>query len=316
MSKLVIIDNDCGIDDAWALNFLLNLDDTIKILAITCVDGNTGVDNVIKNNLYFLKTAERAEIPVYRGAASHLLPGNDHSVAPTHTYFHGKNGFGDVSLPDLPDISQEKEENAVAILNELTSKHKGEISIICCGPLTNIALALRTYPHFKENVKDLYIMGGNYTGMGNITMTAEFNFYWDPEAAFIVLSELENKIVLLPWETCLSVKVPFKWREELGNKGGKLMSLLNIIEGPIVARTSNLGYKHWISADQLLAAIFINKDLIKQSKHIHATVELMGLLTRGQVVIDHLNSHKPNIQLITEVDTDLYKDMLLRLKQF
>lgn len=48
-----------------------------------------------------------------------------------------------------------------------------------------------------------------FLGKGNITMTAEFNFYWDPEAAFIVLSELENKIVLLPWETCLSVNVPF-----------------------------------------------------------------------------------------------------------
>lgn len=62
MSKFVIIDNDCGIDDAWALNFLLNLDTNIKVLAITCVDGNTSVDNVIKNNLYFLKTAGRCEV--------------------------------------------------------------------------------------------------------------------------------------------------------------------------------------------------------------------------------------------------------------
>ena len=156
MSNLIIIDNDCGIDDAWALNFLLNLDKNIKILAITCVKGNTTVDNVYKNNIYFLNTAGRSEvkfcinflslklftlcyifplfssnfvldfqIPVYRGAESQLLPEDEFRVIPSHDYFHGKNGFGDVSLPSLTDMPLEKDENAVVILNEITSQYKG-----------------------------------------------------------------------------------------------------------------------------------------------------------------------------------------------
>lgn len=43
-------------------------------------------------------------------------------------------------------------------------------------------------------------MGGNSRGVGNITATAEFNFYCDPEAASICLRELECPVTLAPWE--------------------------------------------------------------------------------------------------------------------
>lgn len=62
MKKLVIVDNDCGIDDAWALNFLMNCGNGVEILAITCVNGNSDVDNVCRNNLYFLSVAGKSGV--------------------------------------------------------------------------------------------------------------------------------------------------------------------------------------------------------------------------------------------------------------
>lgn len=40
----------------------------------------------------------------------------------------------------------------------------GQVTLVCIGPLTNIALAIRTFRDFEKYVKGLYIMGGNYTG--------------------------------------------------------------------------------------------------------------------------------------------------------
>lgn len=64
-------------------------------------------------------------------------------------------------------------------------EHKGALRLIGIGPLTNIALALKLEPALPELVHSLTIMGGAETG-GNVTPTAEFNFFCDPEAAHLV----------------------------------------------------------------------------------------------------------------------------------
>ena len=50
-------------------------------------------------------------------------------------------------------------------------------------------------------------------GKGNIALSAEFNFNFDPEAAYIVLKDLKSPIRILPWETCLTDGIP--WVREL-----------------------------------------------------------------------------------------------------
>ena len=44
-------------------------------------------------------------------------------------------------------------------------------------------------------------------GEGNVTPSGEFNFYSDPEAAKIVLTELGCSITLICWELCLKNKI-------------------------------------------------------------------------------------------------------------
>lgn len=63
-------------------------------------------------------------------------------------------------------------------------------------------MAVKLYPEIKEKVEHVYLMGGNYKGKGNISSCAEFNFYADPEAAHVVLSNF-SKITVVPWESCL-----------------------------------------------------------------------------------------------------------------
>lgn len=98
-------------------------------------------------------------------------------------YFHGKDGFGDleyekdgvtVSNTNKKSCSQnavkcgtKNKENAVFMLNKIVDDNAGQISLICLGPLTNIALAIKINSNFTENVKDIHIMGGNYKGISS-----------------------------------------------------------------------------------------------------------------------------------------------------
>lgn len=72
--KKIIIDCDAGIDDAQAIILALSLD--VDVIAITCVAGNIGVDQVAKNVLKTLEVCGRTDIPVYKGADRGLLGRN------------------------------------------------------------------------------------------------------------------------------------------------------------------------------------------------------------------------------------------------
>jgi inosine-uridine nucleoside N-ribohydrolase len=145
--------------------------------------------------------------------------------------------------------------------------------------------------------------------MGNITSCAEFNFYTDPEAAHIVLTSACCPIYLLPWETCLRIDISLAWRfNVLGAIQNSQMNLLNTVEKKVWAKSR---FTSWIPCDAILAATLLRPDIVMKSQKCHATVELRGIHTRGQVVIDHLKLKDPNVHLVEEVDTSVLKKMLL-----
>jgi pyrimidine-specific ribonucleoside hydrolase len=126
----------------------------------------------------------RGDVQVAKGLANPLV--RDPVRA---TSFHGKDGLGDSNLP-LPRIHPADKNALDTISNELASSKHRELSIICTGPLTNIAALLTSFPDAAKMIQELVIMGGAYGvteyGVGNATPVAEFNIYVDPEAAKIV----------------------------------------------------------------------------------------------------------------------------------
>lgn len=61
MSKKLLVDVDCGVDDAQALMLALAAPH-VELVGITCVHGNTTVENVCKNTLRVLKTCNKLEV--------------------------------------------------------------------------------------------------------------------------------------------------------------------------------------------------------------------------------------------------------------
>lgn len=308
--RKIIVDVDAGTDDAWALFMLLRAMDEglCDILAITCVHGNTSVDNVVKNVFRILKTVRKeTSIPVYKGCVDPLLV-IEH---PPKDFYHGVDGFGDV-LQDPVDISLLQSKHAVTAIADLIKENPKDMELIFLGPLTNLAAAIRLYGKPVTNdIKAMHLMGGNYTGVGNFTKSAEFNFYADPEAVHIVLDSLPCPINILPLEACSPnvLSIPVKWRfEEMGSIENEITKLMNPVDYKIFVEREKLYFKPY---DAVATAVFLCPEMVEVAGEWHTCVELHGTHTRGQMVLDHLKSKTSNAKIVEKINQEMFKKILL-----
>lgn len=173
----VILDVDTGIDDAFAILFAAR-HPSIKLLGITCVDGNTNLSQVVKNTLLVLDAAGAKDIPVALGATRPLIEKSQYAE-----HVHGRDGMGDLGLkPSKRGIDSR---SAIELLRDLIEQSPEPVTLVPVAPLTNIALFLRAYPESAKKIKRIVMMGGSASA-GNATPVAEFNVWHDPEAAAIV----------------------------------------------------------------------------------------------------------------------------------
>lgn len=190
--KLMIIDTDCGVDDARAIIMAVAKHATgqvgIHVIAITTVGGNVAVSLVNGNVLRVLHVCSRTnvciysplhlrlksvrnigllkiscdgfilKIPVYQGSACGIM--NQNITAG----YHGEDGLGNVAQEFSTGNLQLQKENAIIKMAELAKEHKGQVSMVALGPLTNLALAHRLDPQFTSNLKSIFLMGGNMKG--------------------------------------------------------------------------------------------------------------------------------------------------------
>ena len=175
--RRIIIDTDPGVDDALAI-FLALSSPELKVEAITPVAGNVPLELTLPNALRLVEIAGRTDIPVAAGASEPLV-----RRLITAAYAHGENGLGGVQFPE-PKTKPVKE-SATQLIRQIVRKSPGEISIIAIGPLTNLALAFRDDPQLPHMLHSIVLMGGSLS-RGNVTPSAEFNMYVDPEAAQVV----------------------------------------------------------------------------------------------------------------------------------
>ena len=177
MPKLkVIFDTDPGVDDAMALMLLARHPD-VELLGVTTVFGNADIDNVTRNALY-LRERFGFDAPIARGAARPLT---GRTTAPPPHFIHGRNGLGDIALPDTIEAPLDQRPAHQFIIDALRS-HPHDVTIIAVGRMTNLALALESAPDVTGLVHDVVVMGGAFGRnghMGNVSPVAEANIYGD-----------------------------------------------------------------------------------------------------------------------------------------
>lgn len=180
-------------------------------------------------------------------------------------------------------------------------------------------------------------MGGNYNGLCDFAQSksicfrflkfiffskavgntrrrcAEFNFFVDTEAAFIVLENMPCPITILPWEACSmeNLRISMDWRfDVLGSIKHDFIDFMNPIEDKIFRQR---GFINWAICDALLIACILHPEqVIRRSVPHHCTVELQGTHTRGQVVIDHFLKENPaNVNMIELIEADACMKLFL-----
>jgi len=178
----VLIDTDPGIDDALALLFAWNSPE-IRVEAITTVAGNVSLDAATTNLLRLLALRRPDPSPLVAAGA----PGPLARALTTATRYHGEDGLGD--LQDWPAVEHRPAgPGAVEVIVDAARRHGRDLTIVALGPLTNLALALKADAATVGLAGRIVAMGGAVDVPGNVTPTAEFNMFVDPEAAHRVLA--------------------------------------------------------------------------------------------------------------------------------
>jgi purine nucleosidase len=175
----MILDLDTGIDDSIAL-FLAATSSEVNLLGVVGTYGNVTTDVGARNSLSILALAGREDVPVFEGQY-HSLTSNYFYPNPISQRIHGKNGTGNIGLPEARR-SVEKGDG-VDWLAGMMRQYDGELVYVATGPLTNLATALKREPALKDFKGRVVSMGGALTVLGNVSHYAEANISQDPEAA-------------------------------------------------------------------------------------------------------------------------------------
>ena len=229
--RLVLIDQDgsgpAG-SNQMAIMALLQAPN-VSVLGITVVSGNAWEPEEVAHTLRMLELIHRADIAVVPGAIYPLLHTRDEAFAGRFHdgSFSWYGAWGDLAdhtadapyhapevIPPLPEGSpttRPRDDDAAHFLVQQVRAHPGQVTIYAAGPLTDIALALALDPHFAEQTKGIVLMGGSLAPITTDPEYAnhprhEFNFWFDPEAAHIVLRAPWPRVDITPVDISLKTR--------------------------------------------------------------------------------------------------------------
>jgi len=298
IKRKVILDVDTGIDDALGIMLAVGSGDC-DILGITTVNGNVSLQQATRNTLKITQLIENEYIPVFAGADRPLVrePRFEHSV-------HGNDGIGG-ALKDMTVYRQMGEMAAHQFIIQQVMSQSGEVTLVMTAPLTNLALALQEQPDLPDHVDRVVIMGGAVNEYGNITPTAEYNMYVDPEAAKIVFKAGFKHIVLVPLDVTRRVLLDRNHLAALARTARPDITVyVHQSTSDYMKRYEQRnGVQACAMHDPLAVAAALRPELLQTTSY-YVDVEANSELCDGQTVCDFQNrlGQQPNIQVGMTVD--------------
>ncbi|KAL8562063.1 hypothetical protein ACOMHN_031834 [Nucella lapillus] len=297
----LIIDGDMGVEACQALMLAAWRTD-LTIVGVTCICGAVSTERACHNALVVLNACEREDVQVFCGAERPLIAKNTSS----------SDSLLGPSWQTRVDDTLIKPEHAVSAMIRMVSEQPGKISIVCLGPLTNLALALRLDPTLPRKLKDVFILGGNIEGRGNGSVSAEQNFYYDPEAACAVIEEIPN-ITLLPYEVCDRHRLPGDFFDSWVHLGTPRSEFVR-----------GMGDENWVREKQengyapsctYAMACVCDRSVALEKKKVYCGVELSGALCRGMMVVDWARrmAAEANVELVRSLDLGKIQSLLVAM---
>jgi inosine-uridine nucleoside N-ribohydrolase len=282
--RKIIIDQDAagpaGTDQQSIL--LLIQSPQTEVLGITVVTGDQWLHEEVAHTLRMLELVGRTDIPVVQGAEYPLIRRKEEAErweqlygsvewlgAWTPTLYHPPDQLGE--MPEGKPVTKPADEDAAHFLLRMVHKFPNQVSIYAGGPMTNLALAISIDPEFAGLAKELVFMGGSISPRTDDpefvnTPTHEFNLWFDPEAAHIVLRAPWKKIVC----TTVDISVKTRLTAELIDRIKKADSPAARYIGKYARLRGNYNYL-W---DELAAAAWLDPGIITKKETLLMDVNL------------------------------------------
>lgn len=303
--RSLIIDTDPGQDDAVAILFALGATDRLDLRAITTVAGNVPLSLTEKNARIILGWAGRTDIPVYAGCPRPLV-----RQPITAEHVHGETGLAGVPLEE-PKVGLADGHAVDFLTKTLSEATPASLTVCLLGPMTNLAAALVQNPAIANGINEVVLMGGGSLVKGNVTPTAEFNVYADPEAAAVVFAS-GIPLVVLPLDVThqvVSTEQRINRLDNLGNRAGNLVAAILRSHGLIESK--QFGGDGGPLHDPTVIAYLLQPSLFA-GRTVNVQVETRGEFTLGETVVDWRGvTRKPaNTLWLHEVDSDGFYQLL------
>ena len=304
MKKNIIIDTDPGQDDAVAIMMALGSPE-IEVLGITVVAGNVPLNLTTRNAQIICELAGRTDIKIFAGADKPIM--GDQITA---EHAHGNSGLDGIELFE-PSVALQKTHAIEFIIQTVIKAPSKTISLCPIGPLTNIALALEQTPEIGKRIEQIIMMGGGYFAQGNITPSAEFNIFADPEAAAIVFAS-GIPITMMPLDVTQKVlanKTRVERIRAIGNKASDALAGMLSFYGRY--NSKKYGNEGAPLHDPTAIAWLLKPDLFS-GKLCNVEIEIDSKLTRGATVVDWwgVTDREKNTLVINSADAEGFFELL------
>jgi len=253
-----------------------------EVLGVTVVSGDQWRDEEVAHTLRLLEIMGRSDIPVVPGAEFPLV--RTRSEAQRWQRQYGKVAYAGAwddrwwheaaVIPPLPEgqpTTKPADEDAAHFLIRMVHKYPHEVTIYEGGPMTNLALAIALDPQFPELVQELVFMGGSLSPQtDNPEFSSnprhEFNFWFDPEAAAVVLRAPWKKIVCTPTDISIKVRITREMMKQIEASGTPLARY--------VAHFAMYEPGADLMWDELAAGAWMDPSIITKSETRYMSVDL------------------------------------------
>ena len=305
--RKVIINEDCSGPGGSNMQtvILLLQSPRVEVLGITIVSGDQWRDEEVAHTLRLLEIMGRTEVPVMLGASSPLVNTREEAESWQKRYGQlaylgawDKRWYHESSVvPPMPEGTptiKASTEDAVHFLLRMVHQYPGEVTIYEGGPMTNLALATTIDPQFSQLAEQLVFMGGSLNPVSDNPEFVnnprhEFNFWFDPEAAAIVLRAPWKKIICTPVDISIKARFTPEQVKKIGAAGTPIARY--------IAKYYQPGDGNDYMWDELAAAAWIDPSIITKKETRFMSVDIDHGAGYGNTLTWHTTDKPANMTL-------------------
>lgn len=308
MTRKIIIDCDAGIDDAVAICTAL-FDPRLEVAAITATAGTVVASQATANVTAIVGQLDPPRYPRIGKATP-----TDDDLGVDQSQLYGSDGLGDC---DFPPVDRQHQLPSEKVIADLVHQYPNQITLVCLGPLTNLARLCRRDPAAVGLIDKVIISGGSVACPGNVTAGAERNMYFDPSSAAEAFTSATTKS-LIPLDVSEQVRFGVELLDQLPSKKTAAGELLHEIL-PFAFRTAHqiLG-RELIPLYDATAILAVVEPECFTWKDMAGKVETSGALTRGMTLFDQRlrRQWQLNMEVAATVDHRQAVDAIVRALRY